>query len=70
MVCHVNVNLVGGFQICRQHLLQKGETHTPKGYAEYVTKSDPMMKLQFLTFVDCGIPLHCHYSLVHSDLEW
>ena len=18
----------------------------------------------------CGVPLHCHYSLLHSDLEW
>ena len=28
-----------------------------------------MMRFQFWSFVECGVPLHCHYYQDHSDLE-
>ena len=28
-----------------------------------------MIRLKSQSFLECGVPLHCHYSLVHSDFE-
>ena len=35
----------------------------------YDTKLDLLVRLQSWSFVEWGVPLHCHYSQVHSDLE-
>ena len=29
-----------------------------------------MVKLQLWSFGECGVPIHCHCSQVHSDPEW
>ena len=29
-----------------------------------------MVRLQSWSFGECAVPLQCHYSQVHSDLEW
>ena len=36
----------------------------------YDTKLHLMVKLQFWRSVEFGVPLHCHYALIHFDLEW
>ena len=36
----------------------------------YDAKFHHVVKLQFWGSEECTIPLHCHCSLVHSELEW
>ncbi len=36
----------------------------------YGTKLQLMVRLQFWNSEECGVPLLCHYSQVHSDLKW
>ena len=40
-----------------------------KGYPGHDTKLHLMVKPQFWKSRECGIPLRCHYSHVHSDME-
>ena len=57
---------------CRIHLTtspQRVKTPTLK-YTESDTELDLMVRLQSWRFGKCGVLLYCHYSLVHSDLEW
>ena len=35
-----------------------------------MTLNHLIVKLQSWSFGECGVPLHCHYSQVHSDSEW
>ena len=44
---------------------RRGKIPQKKGCLKYDTKLHPIVKLQFLQ-----LHLHCHYSQVHSDLEW
>ena len=37
---------------------------------EYDTKLHLIVRLQFRRSGECSIRFHCHYSQVHSDLEW
>ena len=41
-----------------------------KGYPRYRTKVLVMSKLRFSRSEECGVPLSCYYSQVHSDLKW
>ena len=29
-----------------------------------------MVRFSPETLGECGVPLHCHYTQVHSELEW
>ena len=40
------------------------------GCSAYDTKLHLVMRLYFKRSRECGVPLHCHYSQVHSDPEW
>ena len=40
------------------------------GCTGYDTKIYLMIRLLFWSSGECEITLHCHYSQVHSDLEW
>ena len=42
----------------------------PNECPRYDTKLYLMVRIQFWNFEECGVTLHCHYSLVHSDPEW
>ena len=41
-----------------------------KRYPVYDTKQHLMVRLQFLRFGECRVPLNCHYSKVPPELEW
>ena len=46
----------------------KNKTHSSqKECPRYDTKLHPVVRLQFLTSGECGVPFRCHYSQVHSD---
>ena len=36
----------------------------------YDVKLHLVAKYQLWSSGECGVPLHCHYSQVHSDREW
>ena len=49
--------------------LQRGKSPTTSVLD--VTLNNLMVKLQWCwSFGECGVPLHCHRSQVHSGLEW
>ena len=35
-----------------------------------ITLYHRMVRLQFWSSGECGVPFHCHYSQILSDLEW
>ena len=41
-----------------------------KGFHEYDSKLHLMIRFEFWKSCEHGVPFHCHYSQVHSDLEW
>ena len=45
-------------------------THPNLGCPGYDTKLHMMAMFHFWRFGECRIPLHWHYSQVHSDLVW
>ena len=46
------------------------EEITPiKSASWYGTKLHPMVRLLFWRYSGYGVPLHCHYFQIHSDLE-
>ena len=49
--------------------LPRGKTPPPTSVLD-ITLNNLMMRLQYWSFEECEIPLHCHYSLVHSDPLW
>ena len=36
----------------------------------YDTKTHLIERLQFCRYEECGVPLHCHFSEIPSDLKW
>ena len=51
--------------------LQRGKTpHPPNEWPGYDTKN-LLLRFQYCwSFRECGVPLHCHCSQVHSGREW
>ena len=58
---------------CRIHrlLLCRGVRPPPPTSVLDMTLNNLMVRFeQCWRFGECGVPLHCHRSQVHSDLEW
>ena len=50
--------------------LYRGVTPTPGNkYPRYDSKLLLRVNLQSWSFGECGVPLHCHCSLIHFDIE-
>ena len=47
--------------------VQRSRTTSLTSYPGYDSKLLLLVKLQFWSFVEWGVLLHCHYSQVHSD---
>ena len=41
-----------------------------KNSGGYDVKLHLVARFQLWNSGECGVPLHCHYSQVHSDPEW
>ena len=57
---------------CRIHrlLLCRGVRHPPTGVLD-MTRNNLMVRFhQGWSFGECGVPLYCHWSKVHSGPEW
>ena len=54
------------FRICELYHRQRGKIHL-KGNLGCNSKFHIMVRLQFWSYRESRIPLHCHYSYVHSD---
>ena len=50
--------------------LLRSKTLPQKRYPGYSTKLHLIVRFLFWSFRECRVPLHCHYSQVHSDSEW
>ena len=61
--------LVGGYRIHQLHLCRGVITPLKNKFPGYYIKLYDGEAL-VLEFEECGVPLHCHYYLIHSDLEW
>ena len=48
----------------------KISSSSKRGGPEYDTKLPLIVMLQFLRCEKYRVPFHCHYSHIHSDLEW
>ena len=58
---------------CRIHrlLLCRGVRQPPHECPGYMTLNNLMVRFQQCwSFGECGVPLHCHRSQVHSGPEW
>ena len=56
---------------CRIHQLHLWRGVRPSPMSVLIMILDHLIaRLQSWSFGKCGVPLHCHYSYVHSDLEW
>ena len=59
-----------GSRIYQLHLCWGIKFLSPLSSILDMTLNYLLMKLQSWSFGRCGVPLHCHYSQVHSDTEW
>ena len=46
-----------------------GKVRSPPTSVLDIKRNHLMVTHHFWIFGECGVPLHCHYSQVHSDLE-
>ena len=69
-LCLVNISSVDwGYRIHRLHLCREVDPLPTKSILD-TTLNHLMVRLQPWRFRECGVPLHCHYSQVHSNSEW
>ena len=57
-------------KICWLNPLQRDKTPSKNESPLYGTKLYLTVRLQFWSSQVFEVPFHCHYSHVHSDLEW
>ena len=48
----------------------KSQNNTMFRCPGYDVKLHLVARYQLWSSGECGVPLHCHYSQVHSDPEW
>ena len=71
LLCHYRIIPVGlGCRIHQLHLCRGVNMLPPSMSILDMTLNYLMLRLQSWSSGKCGVPLHCHYSQVHSDLEW
>ena len=69
-ILNADCSVAWGCRICWQHLCRLIRTPANNKFPGCHTKLHLIIRLQFWSFEESGVPIHCHYSQTHYGPDW